>query len=107
VNVWDLPAAVVAGEWFSFKVGVKCSAACNRAGHAVSLVDGEGTEVAAVRLAADVWPGTTALYFAEVKARAPTSAGSHEWELVVPERHQGVPHARATTGFILNVVAAP
>src|SRR5215470_2451380 len=74
VNVWGLPSAIPAGERFSFKVGIKCSAGCKLAGRALSIVGHDGAQVAAAKLCDDVWPGTSALYFAEVEAQAPRSS---------------------------------
>ena len=71
LNVWDVPSAIVAGERFKFTVGVRCSAGCNLAGRGLSIVDGNGSQVGAANLGHDIWPGTDALYFAEVEAEAP------------------------------------
>src|SRR5262249_31311059 len=71
VNVWGLPSAVAVGEPFRFKVGIKCSAGCKLAGRPLSIFDQEGAEVGAGSLLDEVWPGTGALYFAEMEAKAP------------------------------------
>src|SRR5262249_33558660 len=79
VHGWGLPPAIAAGERFSFKVGIKCSAGCRLSGRPLCILDGEGAEVATGTLR-DVWPGTDALYFAEVEARAPLTTGDHTWQ---------------------------
>ena len=81
VNVWGLPSAIAAGERFRFKVGIKCSAGCKLTGRPLSVFDGEGAQVGAASLLDDVWPGTSALYFAEVEAQAPLATGDHEWHV--------------------------
>ena len=80
VNVWGLPSAIAAGERFRFKVGIKCSAGCKLTGRPLSVFDDEGAQVGAASLRDDVWPGTSALYFAEVEAQAPLATGDHEWQ---------------------------
>ena len=107
LNVWDLPSAVTAGERFTFKVGAKCSAQCRHVGRTLRLVDGDGRELAIARLGDKVWPGTSALHFAEVTAEAPAAPGAYEWHVVVPKRREKLAHLPAAARLQLNVVAAP
>jgi hypothetical protein len=107
VNVWGLPSAIAAGERFSFKVGIKCSAGCKLAGRALSITDHGGVQVAAAKLGDDVWPGTSALYFAEVEAQAPRTPGDFTWLVTSTASEQSVPHAAGSCGFLLKVVAPP
>ena len=93
VNVWGLPSAIAAGERFRFKVGIKCSAGCKLTGRPLSVFDDEGTQVGAASLRDDIWPGTSALYFAEVDAQAPLRTGDQEWRVDCPEVESHVPHA--------------
>ncbi len=74
VNVWGLPSAIAAGEGFTLKIGVKCSAGCNLAGRALSIFDHEGRQVGDGWLLEEGWPGTSALYFAEVGGRSESPA---------------------------------
>lgn len=106
MNVWDLPTAVSAGEPFSFKAGVKCSAECQLAGHTLRLSGGSAVPTSAV-LESEVWPGTHALYYTRVTATAPTAPGNYEWEVVSPETEDHLPHLAASTRIALNVVQAP
>jgi hypothetical protein len=107
VNVWGLPSAISAGERFSFKVGIRCSAACNLAGRAVSITDHDGAQVVAAKLCDDVWPGTSALYFAEVEAQAPRTLGDFTWQVATPASDQSLPHAAGSCAFAVKVVAPP
>jgi hypothetical protein len=107
VNVWGLPSAIAAGEGFGFKVGIKCSAACNLAGGPLRVHDNEGAEVGAARLRDDVWPGTAALYFAEMEARSPLTTGDHAWHVECPGSDSGVPHAAGASTFAVKVVSPP
>jgi hypothetical protein len=106
VNVWGLPSAIAAGEHFRFKVGVKCSSGCKLTGRKLSVSDHEGTLVATAQLVDNVWPGTRALYFAEVEARAPLRIGDHEWRIETPGSEQ-VPHAAGSCSFAIKVVSVP
>jgi hypothetical protein len=106
VNVWGLPSAIAAGERFRFKVGVKCSAGCKLAGRKLSIFDHEGAQVAEAQLVDDVWPGTSALYFAEVEALAPLQIGDFEWRVETPGSDE-VPHAAGSCSFAVKIVIPP
>jgi hypothetical protein len=106
VSVWGLPSAVAAGEPFSFNVGVKCTAECKLAGRQLKILDHKGAQVAGVELG-DVWPGTSALYFAEVEARAPRTTGDHQWRAVIAVSDSGVPHASDVCSVTVKVVGVP
>src|ERR1700741_746910 len=67
VAVWDIPSAIVAGEWFRMKVGIKCEHGCDLAKSAFEVHDHEGALAATGTLPGDIWPGTTGLYVAEVE----------------------------------------
>jgi hypothetical protein len=107
VNVWGLPSAISAGERFSFKVGIRCSAACKLAGRALSITDQDGAQILTAKLCDDVWPGTSALYFAEVEAQAPRTTGDFTWQVTTPASDQSLPHAAGSFGFPVKVVAQP
>lgn len=107
LNVWGLPAAIVAGESFTLKAGIKCSVGCNLSGRELYLVDAEGVQIGTGKLLEDVWPGTSALYFAEVEGKAPLEAGNHRWEVRIPVSASGIPHAAGAFAFDVNVVDAP
>lgn len=107
VNAWDVPSAIAAGDRFRFTVGVKCSAACCLTGRALGIFDHEGAHVGAARLADDLWPGTSALYFAEVDVVAPRTAGDYTWQAKTPGADSGVPHAAGSCTFAVRVVGAP
>jgi hypothetical protein len=107
LNVWGLPSAIAAGERFGLKVGIKCSTGCRLTGTPLSVFDDEGAQVGAGSLLDDVWPGTSALYFAEVEAQAPLTTGDHEWHVEAPGSGQGVPHAAGSFTFTVKVVNPP
>lgn len=107
VNAWGVPSAVAAGERFTLKIGVKCSAACRLTGRPLSLVDHDGAQVGAASLAEDMWPGTSALYFAEVDVVAPRTAGDYKWQATTPASDARVPHAAGSCTFAVKVVSPP
>jgi hypothetical protein len=107
VNAWGWPSAIAAGERFKVKIGVKCSAACRLSGRPLSIVDHEGAQVGAARLADDMWPGTSALYFAEVEVLAPLRAGDYNWQAKTPGSDSGTPHAAGSCTFAVKAVSPP
>jgi hypothetical protein len=107
VNVWGLPSAIAAGERFTLKAGIKCSAGCKLTGRPLSIFDHEGAQVGAGILRDDVWPGTAALYFAEVEAQAPLATGDYQWHVETPGSDVGVPHAPGSFTFAVKVVSPP
>jgi hypothetical protein len=107
VNVWGLPSAIAAGERFSFKVGIKCSSGCKLTGRQLSILDHEGAQVGSGSLLDDVWPDTSALYFAEVEAQAPFAIGDYKWQVKIAESDSGVPHAAGSFTFAIKIVNPP
>jgi hypothetical protein len=106
VNVWDVPSAIAAGERFAFSVGIKCSAECELTGRQLCVLDEDDEQVAAGSLG-DIWPGTSALYFAEVEAQAPPTPGSHHWRIECPACDSGAPHAAGSCALTVRVVPPP
>ena len=107
LNGWGLPSAIAAGERFRLRAGVKCSAGCKLTGRPLRIFDHEGAQVAAASLAEDVWPGTSALYFAEVEAQGPLMPGDYQWQVKSPESDSGVPHAAGSFSFAIKIVRPP
>jgi hypothetical protein len=107
VLAWDVPPTVVAGERFKVNIGIKCSSECVFANQAFEIYDHEGAEIAAGMLSADLWPGTSALYFATVELKAPASAGLYDWSVKCTGRDVASPHAEGAAQFSLRVVDRP
>ena len=107
LTVWDVPSAAVAGERFRVSVGVRCSAGCGLGGHELGLFDQDGSQVGTVTLGHEVWPGTEALYYSEVEAKAPLAPGSHRWEIRTGDWVSEVPHAAGSFPLMLRVVPSP
>jgi len=107
LTVWDVPSAAVAGERFKLVVGARCSAGCDLRGRELSVFDQEGSPAGTAKLGDDVWPGTQALYFAEVEAKAPFEAGSHPWEAKIAGWDAELPHTSGSFPLIVRVVTSP
>ena len=100
VVVWDVPSAIVVGEKFRIKVGIKCSNECHLTNTDFAVYDDEGAQIATGTLSDERWPGTTGLYVAEVELEAPAGEGLHTWSV------KGS-HAEGSSSFGVRVVSAP
>jgi hypothetical protein len=107
VVAWDIPSAIVAGERFRIKVGVKCASECPLANGRFGIFDHAGARLAEGSFPDDVWPGTTGLYAAEVELTAPAEAGLFTWSVRAPESDAAGPHGEGSTTFGVRVVRPP
>ena len=97
--LWDLSSPQIINQSSSMKVAVKCSAACVLTGQEVEIRNAAGTEVARTKLAAISWPGTEALYWAEVNLPAPGVEGIHSWTARFSATGLAIPHLDACFDF--------
>jgi hypothetical protein len=107
LTVWDVPSTITAGERFAVAVGARCAAGCDLGGRELSLFDQNGHIVGMVKLGRAVWPGTEALYFAEVEVVAPLETGSHQWEVKIAGWDAELPHAAGSFPLTVRTVTAP
>ncbi len=109
IVVWDAPAAVERGKRFAIRVGLSCSSRRRPAGWTVEVRDQDGERRATTTLGDDPWPGTDALYHAEVALIAPDAEGLHTWEAAAALANDGaaVAHAGCNARFGVRVVSAP
>ncbi len=107
LNVWEIAPTIASGGKFTLKLGVRCSAGCRLAGRPVTIVDHEHRPAGASKLGADVWPETTALYYAALEATAPKAPGDYRWKVESPASHVLPPHAAAELEFGVRVVPEP
>lgn len=98
VSAWDIPSAIVVGETFRMKVGVKRADDDEGADGEFGVYDHEGAAVATGTISGDIWPGTTGLYFSEVEVAAPDAEGLYTWS---------VKHAGESVSFGMRVVNHP
>ena len=103
--VWDIPTPA-AGERFSVKAGAKSSAGCALGGCRIEVLAGD-TVVASGSLGEAPWPGTDALYWAEVELRAPPTPGAVTFSARLRAGDPGEPHREAASPFDVTVVAPP
>ncbi len=80
VLVWEVPAVIERGKRFTVKIGVTCSSARGSDGWQVEVRDHEGGIRATATVGEEPWPGTDALYHAEVALVAPEAEGLYTWE---------------------------
>src|SRR4029078_10961694 len=93
--VWDIPTPA-AGERFSVKAGAKSSAGCTLCGRRIEVLAGDAV-VASGSLGDAPWPGTSALYWAELALRAPPApAPAARWW---PDLGLRAPPAPGTVAF--------
>jgi hypothetical protein len=112
--IWDVPSTIASGETFRFKVGISCTSGCPQQGREFTVFDEDRQPVAAGRMDGNVWPGPTALTFAEVEVVAPGRQGLHNWEVEVPASNIRVPtadvplaHDGVSSTFAVRFVAPP
>jgi hypothetical protein len=107
IVVWDVPSAIVIGERFRVKVGIKCSGECRLAHADFGIYDDKGAQIASGTLPDDCWSGT-ALRVAEVELEAPDNEGLYTWSVQTPSTVLGTsPHAEASTSFAVTFVGRP
>ena len=104
---WDVPSPVIMNRSFKVKVGVKCSAACQLAGRLVQVCDEKGRQIGGSRLGDTPWPGTSALYVAEVELTAPGTEGMASWFAMVAAAEPGLPHEESSAAFSLRIARPP
>lgn len=99
LTAWGVPSPVPAGEALTVNVGLRCAAGCRLAGARVALLDGAGQAAGAGILGEAPWPGTAALYWTDIAARAPAAAGVQTWTAVLLDAGTELPHAAAPAAF--------
>jgi hypothetical protein len=114
VVVWDIPSAIVVGERFKARVGIKCAHECPLAGRTFEVWSHEPTLKGSGKLSGDRWPGTSALYVGEIELDAPVQEGLYTWTVKGPATALGagvstpeIPHAEASASFGVRAVADP
>jgi hypothetical protein len=105
IALWDLTSPVVAGRRGTVNVGVACSCGCDLTGRILDIHSETGTKVGGGTLGAIPWPGTTALYWANLELAAPLTAGAHSWTIQATAGDQV--HEHATFSFTFVVVGLP
>jgi hypothetical protein len=89
------------------KVGIKCPHECPLARHDFGVFDETGTEVCRGSLSEERWPGTRALYVAEVELEAPAEEGLHTWTVKPLPAGDGTAHVEGSASFGVRAVSHP
>ena len=105
--VWDHPSAVVIGQAFHVKVGVKCSAGCVLGGHEIEIHDETGARAAVGALGDTPWNGTTGLFWTSIEMTAPAAEGRFSRSIVFPPTESRLPHDCASSAFAVTTVPSP
>jgi hypothetical protein len=105
--VWGVPSPVVMNRPFTVKVGVKCSPACQLTGQLTHVCDEAGTRLGEGRLGDTPWPGTSALYVAEVQLVAPATEGIHVWSAIFAGIEAELAHDEASSTFSVLSASTP
>ncbi len=105
--VWAIPSPVVTGRPFAIKVGAKSAAGCDLADRPIAVCDETGAELASGVLGAKPWPGTSALYWTELKLVAPAKAGMFSWSVQFAAADLALPHRGASSRFSIAIVDPP
>jgi hypothetical protein len=94
---WDLPLPLVRGRRSTIKVGARCAIGCALAGQEVEVLNEKGATVARGRVGDAPWPGTTALYWAEMDLMAPAIDGAFSWTVRLAAEERERPHRGASS----------
>ena len=89
------------------KVGAKSAAGCALAGGRIEIVDDSGAVLGAGSLGDAPWPGTDALFWADVELAAPASPGLTRLSARFLPDAAAEPHQGAAALFDVAVVARP
>jgi hypothetical protein len=107
IAVWDVPTPIVAGRPFAMKLGVRCSALCHLGGQVIEVRDESELRVGHGILNGTVWPGTAALYVAELTLTAPPSVGASSWTASFAEASLGLAHSSSFAVFRVLTAVPP
>jgi len=105
--IWGIPEAVAASERFAIKVGAKSSAGCALSGERIEIRDAAGAVVASGCLGEAPWPGTDALFWANVEMQAPKTPGPLALSAHFDATEIDPPHANSSSPFSVAIVARP
>jgi hypothetical protein len=105
--VWDVPSPVVMGERFTVKVGAKSTADSPLQNAHVDVIDESGALVGSGTLGEEAWPGTAALFWAEVPLTAPSDERICSWSVRFAADELSLPHDSASGAFSFSTTPPP
>jgi len=101
--VWDIPSPAVMGKAFEIKAGAKSAGDFKLSGRAIEVCDEAGAVLARGCLGDAPWPGTTGLYWAQLRLSAPEREGPCAWSVRFAATDIELPHDGATSKFSVAV----
>ena len=104
--VWDIPSPVVMGQAFDIKAGAKSAGDFELTGRTIEVCDDTGEVLAQGRLGDAPWPGTSGLYWTQLRLLAPDREGPCAWSVRFAATDVALPHEGATANFTV-VMARP
>ena len=107
IAVWDVPSPVVVNSSFTVNVGMTCSLACQLTGQLIVVRDEAGIQAGEGRLGDTPWPGTSALYGAQVHLAAPAGEGMYTWAVTFAGTESETPHEDASATFSFRTARPP
>ena len=107
IAVWDVPSPVAVNSSFTVNVGMKCSLACQLTGQLIVVRDEAGIQAGEGRLGETPWPGTSALYGAQVHLAAPAGEGMYTWAVRFTGTASERPHEDASATFSFRTARPP
>ena len=107
IAVWDVPSPVVVNSSVTVHVGLKCSVACQLTGQLIEVRDEAGLRAGEGRLGETPWPGTNALFGAEVQLAAPAAEGMYTWAVTFAGTKSEMPHEDAFATFSFRTARPP
>ena len=101
--VWDIPSPVVMGQAFEIKAGAKSAGDFKLTGRAIEVCDETGAVLAQGCLGDAPWPGTSGLYWAQLRLSAPGREGPCARSVRFAATDVELPHDGATANFTVSV----
>ena len=102
--VWDIPSPVVMGQAFDIKAGAKSAGDFKLTGRAIEVCDETGAVLAQGCLGDAPWPGTSGLYWTQLRLSAPDRDGPYAWTVRFAATDVELPHDGATSSCTVAVV---
>jgi hypothetical protein len=106
-NAWGLPPAPVAGSPCTAWVGAKGASDVAMAGRPFVVRDADDVVVAEGTFGTEPYPGTSALYAAQVDLPTPSEPGVRRFVLSVPGFAAPIAHAQAQHPFTVATIPEP
>jgi hypothetical protein len=101
--VWDIPSPVVMGRPFDVKAGAKSASDVKLTGRAIEVCDDAGAVLGQGCLGDAPWPGTSGLYWTQLRLSAPDREGPRTWSVRFAATDVELPHDGSTSNFTVTV----